>query len=140
MNDNLPALATSTLTDVIAHAKRFDISGRRQNPFADQLGAIIEHNAGRLPVLDVDFRHAAAQLQLAAQTAETANQVFQNHSHAFERASEAFQITGAKHDAELAEVHIVFASVAVPHQRTNQHLDQQRIADVFGQSPREPNA
>ena len=71
----------------------------------------------------------AAQLQLAAERAKLPHQVLQDQPHAGRGPAKPFQEDAAEHDRELAPVHVVLAGRAVEHQRAEQHLDQQRIAN-----------
>ena len=97
-----------------------------RNPFALQLSAIVKLHIGRVFLVDVNGFDPAAKFQLSAQRAKSFNQILQDQPHAFVRASKTFEENAAEHDAELAPGHVVFRRVSVPHQRAENHLDQQR--------------
>ncbi len=92
---------------------------------------LVEHDAGGTTVLHVDLPDASAKSQFAPQLPVAADEVLENQSDSGQRSPETFQEDATEHDAKLTEVHIVFARVAVPHEWTEEHLDQQWIADCF---------
>ena len=80
----------------------------------------------------MEFGHPAAELELSSEFAETADKIFQDQPDPFVGSSEAFEKNASEHDAELTPVHIVLFGVAIPHQGTEDHLDQERIGeDLF---------
>ena len=130
-------LARSSRLDdrlVVAQPQRFHGAGRGQNIAGHQFGAVVQHDADGAAIFHANPADAAPQTQLAAQFAEAADQVLEDQPHAFERPGHPFQENAAEHDAELAPVHILLAGVAVPHQRAQQHFNQQRLVEQFPQS------
>ncbi len=83
-------------------------------------------------VVDFQAFHAGPQPQFAAQVFELAHQLFENLPHAGQRPCETFEKDAAKHDRELAKVHVVLARPAVELQRAEEHVHQQRILDPLG--------
>jgi hypothetical protein len=115
--------------DVLAQPHRLDEPCRGKNPAGRDLLAVVQHHARGAAVLDDDPVDAAAQSQFAAERPESFHQVPQDRPDAAERPREAFEENAAEHDAELAKGHVSLARVSVPHQRAQQHLDQQRVAE-----------
>src|SRR5262245_1173941 len=48
-------------------------------------------------------------------------------------AAHALEVQRAEHDAKLAPIHVVFARIAVPHGRAEQHFDEQWIGDCLAE-------
>ena len=119
--------------DVIAEAEGFDRPGGGEDTSAGDFGPVIEDDADGAAVIDMDFGDAAAELQFAAEAAEFADEVFEDQADPFVGSGESFEVAGAKHDAELAVVHVIFAGVAVPHQGAEDHFAEQRVGDQFAQ-------
>ena len=79
--------------------------------------------------INADFSDSASQSQISTEFTESADQVLKYEPDTFERPCEPLEKNAPKHDAKLAPVHIVFASISIPHQRAKQHFDQQGIAE-----------
>ena len=103
---------------------------------AFQSVAVVQSDSRRAAIVDVDLRNPRPQPQFASQGFEPPYERLENQPHAGIGAGQAFAIDAAKHDRKLREVHVVLSRAAVIHQRAEQHLDQQRVAQVlFEQRP-----
>src|SRR5437763_33397 len=104
--------------------KRTDEAARRsyQRSFSSRYcssdGAVAIH---------LDVIHAGAELQLAAERSELADEIFEDQADSGVRTAHAFQVQRAEHDAKLAPVHVVLTGIAVPHSRAEQHFEEQRV-------------
>ena len=96
-----------------------------------QLRTVIQNDPDRPVVLNRNGTHAGPQSQLTSQRFKLANQVFEDHADAFQRAAEPFVKDALEQYHELREVHVPRCGTAVEHQRTQQHFLQQRVVDAF---------
>jgi len=93
------------------------------------LRPVIKHEDGGAPVSLDDALYAALHASLAAGCPVFFQQHPNDGAHAFERPRQPFQKNSAHHDRKLSDVHVVLLGAPVKHQRTEQHVDQQRIVE-----------
>ena len=132
MNDSWPGGGAASVASP-AQPHRLHKPGRGEDVPGLQLFAVVQHDSHRPTVFDLNPADAGPQPQFAAQAAKPSHEVAEDQPHAGQRAGKSLQENAAEHDAELAEIHVVLARAAVPHQRTEEHLAQQRIGDRLGQ-------
>ena len=129
---HLAGLVDLLLSQMIAHSQGFDHPGAGKDSFGRKHRSVFELHCGDLLVLDVELRHSAAEFELTSEFTEAPDEILQYQSHPFVRPGKAFQKDTSEHDAELPPVHIVLLGIAVPHQRAEDHFDQERFGkDLF---------
>ena len=115
----------------INHPHRLCRTGRRQNVVGFDFGTIIQKYRGRSPVALANLLNPRTKFQMPAQRFEVLHQPLQDESNPVERPTESFVENALEHNHELAEIHISRRRAAVKHQRAEQHVDQQRVANIF---------
>ncbi len=119
---------------------RFEPAGRREHVAALELACRRRARRRARARPSTAIRSTPARSRSSPpRSLNSPHQVLEDQPHAGQRPGQPFQEDAAEHDAELPEVHVVLAGVAVEHQRAEEHLDQQRIADDLARRPRGPS-
>ena len=109
---------------ITAETGSLNCSSGRDDLVSSDYGATVEFDGGgfipaRMDLLDTTFHFADA-----AEAAILILKKFHDHAHAVEWSGEAFEKEGAKHDGELAIVHIMLLRAAIIHDGAENHVLQ----------------
>ena len=129
-NESLPGLSGQRARACAAQAHGFDQPAEESTRLGRQLRAVVEHDARRRGRRSTSIRSTPARRRSSPPSSLNRRTRFLRicRMPAQGRAKPSMK-DAAEHDRELAEVHVVLARAAVEHQRAEQHVDQQRIAD-----------
>src|SRR5258708_4070775 len=98
--------------------------------FRRLLGAIVQNNPGRPPTFLNNPSHATLHATLSSGFPVPLQEDAQNRSHSLQRTRKAFEKNRLKHDHELRKIHVSLLRAPVIHQRTEDHIDQERISQI----------
>ena len=93
-------------------------------------GATVEFDGGGFIPACMDLLDTAFHFADTAEAAVLILKKFHDHAHAVEWSGEAFEKEGAKHDGELAIIHIMLLRAAIIHDGAENHVLQQWVGYV----------